>query len=539
MDGNEPTSLESPTPSDAVALRALIRSFVAIRHGADFTAGTVTDIGSEGVFIASDRVFPRGSELDLKFALRSPKGPSLVELKGTVARLVEPDPAGGSPGGMGVQFLALDNETKRTIQGFVDRSELHTIYDRDAGVRSSVGFDDEKRFEVRSLLGEGGTCNVYLAFDRELDDVVALKILKQKWADEPIWRERFRKEIKLTRMINSPHVAKLYDIGRFGQRTFFTMEYIEGQTLQQQIAERGRLEVDPLLDVAEQALSGVAAAHALDIIHRDLKPSNVMIRENGSALVVDFGFARQPEDTALTAPNRWVGTVLYMSPEGLLGQTVDFRSDVYSFGCLLYAGLTGHPPFRGPPAEVARQHVDREPRPIAEVRPDIDPELERLVLRCLSKDPAERFTDAAELGAAIRGFRTDTVLDTRPTASRRQRVLVAVNDPRTVGRIQARLEILGYKVEGVADGFAAVETCMMGGVHALFIDTRAGVMDGLSVCQTLRSDPRTASLPVGLVTDGKEFEGSAGFLPGTHFLRKPLGDAALAESLEKLGLATG
>ncbi|MCW5838232.1 MAG: serine/threonine protein kinase, partial [Labilithrix sp.] len=204
------------------------------------------------------------------------------------------------------------------------------------------------RYELRGMLGAGAMGTVYRAFDRELDEVVALKMLKKELASSDMI-ERFRREVKLARRVTHKNVARTYDIGEDGGERFLTMEFIEGEMLGSLLARRGRLPLDEVVRLALDVCAGLAAAHAADVLHRDLKPENVIVAKDGRAVITDFGIARAaaPGDLSRTVGGI-VGTPAYMAPEQVEGATdLDARADLYALGAMLFELLTGQMAWQG------------------------------------------------------------------------------------------------------------------------------------------------------------------------------------------------
>jgi serine/threonine protein kinase len=267
-------------------------------------------------------------------------------------------------------------------------------------------------FEILSLLGEGGMGAVYKARDTHLDRLVALKVLPHdKMADEERKR-RFSHEAKAASALNHPNIVTIYDIAADDGIDFIAMEYVEGRTLEA-LLHAGSLPVPEAVKYARQIADGLAAAHSAGILHRDLKPANIMVRDNGLVKLLDFGLAKlaDPTDTsesqatrtlALTRVGTVMGTVAYMSPEQAEGKRLDFRSDIFSFGVVVYEMLAGKRAFAGDSeASVVASLLRDEPRPIPELRADVPQELEHLVTRCLRKDPDRRVQTMADVKAAL------------------------------------------------------------------------------------------------------------------------------------------
>ena len=265
-------------------------------------------------------------------------------------------------------------------------------------------------YTILSPLGAGGMGEVYLGRDTRLDRMVAIKVLPSHSMGNAEAIERFEREARAISRLNHPNVCTLYDVGQVHDVRYLVMEYLEGRSLSQIVAT-GRLSVSDALRYGRQIAEALAKAHAAGIIHRDLKPANVIITSEGTAKVLDFGLARrQPtEEEATRGPvtdvGCAVGTPQYMSPEQLMGEHIDIRTDVFSFGVLLYELLTGARPFTGSNVfSIAQRIQEARPTPLADLRPDVPREVTAVVDRALEKDPGKRFQSGGELLAALRAI---------------------------------------------------------------------------------------------------------------------------------------
>jgi len=272
-------------------------------------------------------------------------------------------------------------------------------------------------YEILSSLGAGGMGEVYRARDTRLGRDVAVKVLPELFARDPERLARFEREARAASALSDPHIVAVYDVGSEAETHFFVSELVEGTDLRARL-ESGGLPARKALELAEQIASGLATAHEKGIVHRDLKPENVLITKSGLAKIADFGLAKLTEpsgeqgsqlptsDGHQTSAGVVMGTVSYMSPEQARGGVVDFRSDQFSFGSILYEMLTGKQAFkRGSPPETLSAIIREEPTPIAEVAPAVAAPLAWLVERCLAKDPQERFVSTRDLARDLSGIR--------------------------------------------------------------------------------------------------------------------------------------
>src|ERR1043165_7137765 len=279
------------------------------------------------------------------------------------------------------------------------------------------------RYEIRAKIGEGGMGEVYLAEDTKLNRKVAIKILPAEVAADQDRMRRFVQEAKAAAALNHPNIAHIYEIGEADGLKFIAMEFIDGQTLRQLI-HAGQTDQAKLLRYLQHAAEGLAKAHAAGIVHRDLKPDNVMITGDGHAKVLDFGLAKlvEPQRSSGTGssdiatailkqhskPGMILGTVGYMSPEQAQGQLVDQRSDIFSFGCILFEAVTGQRAFEGKDVIDSLNKIIREPvRPISDLNPSAPTDLQRVVRRCLAKDPDERYQTIRDVAIELKEVRRE------------------------------------------------------------------------------------------------------------------------------------
>jgi beta-lactam-binding protein with PASTA domain len=261
------------------------------------------------------------------------------------------------------------------------------------------------RYRIRERIGSGGMADVYCAEDTQLGRDVALKVLHRRFAQDQEFVKRFQREAQSAAALQHPNVVNVFDRGRHDGTYYIAMEYLPGLTLKEVIARDAPLRQEQAIDYALQVLQAAGFAHRRGVIHRDLKPHNVMVTGDGQVKVTDFGIARAGA-SEMTETGSIMGTAQYLSPEQAQGQGVSAASDLYSVGVILYELLTGHVPFAGDSAvSIALKHVSEPPPPPSQLRADLHPALEAVVMHALVKDPAGRFTSADEFTEALLSVR--------------------------------------------------------------------------------------------------------------------------------------
>lgn len=287
------------------------------------------------------------------------------------------------------------------------------------------------RYQIRSRIGMGGMGEVYLADDTQLDRSVALKILPPDLALKRERMARFVREAKAAAALNHPNIAHIYEIGEQDGMHFIAMEFVEGKTLREKIHQE-RADLRKLLKYLQQVASGLAKAHSVGIVHRDLKPDNIMIAKDGYAKILDFGLAKLIEPAGLMSetaasdaatveyeqhslPGKLLGTIGYMSPEQAQGKVdeIDHRSDIFSFGCMLYEAITLQRPFHGESKVQSLYRIVYEPAPaLRDLNPNAPADLQRIVRRCLAKDPDERYQSIQDVAIELKELRRELEGDT-------------------------------------------------------------------------------------------------------------------------------
>lgn len=305
-----------------------------------------------------------------------------------------------------------------------------------------------RRFRVEDVIGRGGMAIVYRAFDLRTHQTVALKVLREEYEDDPEYRERFKREAAVNRKLNHPNVVNSIDSGASGGVSYIALEYVDGETLKDVIAERGKMDQEEAVHCALCILSALSHAHQRGVIHRDVKSQNVMITRNGQVKIGDFGIAGLADTKTLTTDGNVMGSVHYFSPEQAKGMRATNASDLYSVGVILYEMLTGHVPFEGETAvSVAMMHLMETPKPVEE-EANVSRAVELIVKKALEKEPRDRYQSAdsmiRDLRRALR-HPDGEFMHQRSEADKPKRTYVRSAAVRT-GDVRVRIAMLAVTV---------------------------------------------------------------------------------------------
>ena len=440
----------------------------------------------------------------------------------------------------------------------------------------NVGFDPDMvrekffstlpRYEYLGTLGRGGMAFVYKAFDRDLKEEIAIKVLWDT-SDVPsdMLLARFKSEINLNRKIKHPNVCRLYDFGMTGTFPYITMEYVPGLDLGHLMDGTGSLPPVRVVRLLRQVAAAVAAGHEVGIVHRDLKPANVIVRPSDEVSVLDYGLAHEKKGSnpRLTRRGDAVGTPHYMSPEQVQGKTVDERSDIYSLGVIAFEALTGTMLYDGSSfLSIARKHLDAPvPRELLE-KAGVPRELSAIVVRCLRKEPEARFQTAGELADQLGKLsklleprrspsaegprqsrirtaarRKSGILDAVKTLTRKKPLILVVDDEDSIRKlVSTALRRGGFDTIEKPSGEAALEFLGTQAVDLVLIDVQMPRMDGFDTVRVLKTQPDRAGIPVVFMSGFPEknriaFAGQTG---AVDFLPKPLNLATLLDSIRRI-----
>ncbi|OUO33492.1 Stk1 family PASTA domain-containing Ser/Thr kinase [Olsenella sp. An290] len=260
------------------------------------------------------------------------------------------------------------------------------------------------RYQVQDKIGTGGMATVFRGLDEVLGRTVAIKTMLPQYAADPSFAARFKQEAQAAAALQSPYIVSVYDWGKDADTYYIVMEFLRGTDLKSGIRKHGALDCKKVAQIGSQIAQALSVAHKHDIIHRDIKPQNIMVQPDGNIKVMDFGIARA-KNSHLTQDNSVLGTAHYVSPEQTQGKPLGPTTDIYSLGIVMYEAATGQVPFQGDDAiSVALKQVNEQPKPPSQLNPNVDPALEAIILKCMQKNPADRFQTADELYRTLRDY---------------------------------------------------------------------------------------------------------------------------------------
>jgi serine/threonine protein kinase len=407
------------------------------------------------------------------------------------------------------------------------------------------------QYKILELLGAGGMGVVYKAHDTRLNRLVALKFLPEELSRDRHALERFRREARVASALNHPHICTIYDVAEHQKQPFIVMEFLEGDTLDQHCSGRS-LKIGEILELSIQIVDALDAAHSKGIVHRDVKPANILLTERGQAKVLDFGVAKlsaqgtEGRDTTLesepplTRTNALMGTVAYMSPEQARGEPIDTRSDLFSFGSVLYEMSTGRQAFAGnTPALVFDSILNKTSAPPGGINPDLPAALEAIIQKALQKNLRARYQSAGELLADLRQLKqeTDFSLEARrrftgrsADFSEREKLGCVIVDDEEPARAVLKEYLSRFpEIEVLAEcsnGFEAVKAVTELKPDLLFLDIQMPKLNGFEVLELIERN-----LAVIFITAYDEYALKAFEVHAVDYLLKPFSPERLAQAI--------
>ena len=398
-------------------------------------------------------------------------------------------------------------------------------------------------YRIVSLLGQGGMGAVYLADDTRLGRRVALKILPPEVAADPDRMQRFVQEARLASALTHPNVATIYEIGQEKDLWFLAMEYVEGRPLSDRIRQ-GPLKTPEIVAIGHEIADALDDAHSKGIVHRDIKPANLMVTQRGHVKILDFGLAKQAapansqETQLMTSVGVVMGTVAYMSPEQALGREVDARTDIFSLGVVLYEMATGRIPFSGANAQETMAHLLQSmPEATARFNYDVPQELDRVIRKCLEKDPNRRYQSARDLIVDLKNLDRDTSSGRAPAAadasSSATRLKAIIVDDEELARQLLREYLNAAKgvdvIAECANGFEAVKAISEHKPDLVFLDVQMPKLDGFEVLELIGRE-----VAVIFVTAYDQYAMKAFDAHAVDYLLKPFSQERLEKALERV-----
>lgn len=376
-----------------------------------------------------------------------------------------------------------------------------------------------KRYKIIEKIGQGGIGIVYRALDTFYDGFVALKTIKSELAGNEQILSRFKREIRVNRRVKHPNVCTIYNYGSFEGIFYIIMEYIPGENLLLSIRDKNRFSFDDYMSIAVQIAQGLHAAHRENIIHRDLKPSNIIITTYNRPKIMDFGLARYIGQSDITRRDEVMGTPYYLSPEAFKANDIDHRSDIYSYGVMLYEMFTGILPFRERKAyKLAMLHIKEEPVPPRQINKELPEKLEDCILKCLAKSPDDRYQSVYEIIHDL-----ESMLSTDSVLVPNRKILVVDDNPNIVELIVSTLEIYGYEWMVARNGEEAIAKTLEDSPALILMDLMMPKMDGFQALEFLRAHDSTAHIPVIMVTakDEKDYKNYGKSIGIVDYITKP------------------
>ncbi|MHC5067597.1 MAG: serine/threonine protein kinase [Planctomycetota bacterium] len=327
------------------------------------------------------------------------------------------------------QILVEENITDETTSKRLAKA-LDRIL-RDERAKSEGGILAQKQiggYKLVRRIGEGGMGEVYVAEQLNMHRQVALKVLHDKWVDDEEFRKRFLLEARAAGKLSHNNLIQVYDVGKYQGMYYFSMEFVDGVTVDDLIEHDGAMELDKCVDIALQVCQALKYLSDHDIVHRDIKPANMMLTKDGIVKLGDFGFIQSHYDSELMQEGTTLGTPDYISPEQARGQRdLDIRSDIYSLGVSLFHMLIGSPPFEGSCSKVMRDHLDTAPPDLSRLRRGLPQDLVRIISKTLTKNVADRYQTADELIADLEMLKIDQAANTGDLPSTRSQILHVIS----------------------------------------------------------------------------------------------------------------
>jgi len=375
-----------------------------------------------------------------------------------------------------------DVETLVVQKGYMTDDQVRLVKKAEERLRRDEARSQPLRiggYEILGKLGDGGLGTVYKARQVSMGRIVALKVLHKKWMKDEEFKKRFLLEARLAGRLSHQNLIQVYDVGREKDTYYFSMEYVDGETVEQMVDRDGPMPVETALDIVIQVLRAITYIWKHKIVHRDIKPGNIMVTRGGVAKLADFGFVKSKFDPLLSTDGEVLGTPDYISPEQALGQSeIDFRSDIYSLGAALYHMLTGRPPFGGTSSEVMQKHIKEDPPDPRQFVKDIPESVVHLLQKMMAKNPDDRYESTQALFEDIELVRMGQD-PAGPVGAGKATILRAFKiEKARLDRLQEELESLRSRLSRTKKAFiAAAATAglfLLGFVSVLIVLARGG-----------------------------------------------------------------